>query len=178
MEDGYFRVKSYGNTVMFSGDINTESADALIEVVMETAEIGKGLTLFLNSHGGDLFESVRLCDWFWGEDDNWEVIINGMCASGASLVAMAFRKRTMTPNSWYMMHELKIMPTDSTLRMNEFEADYEHNKGMHEQMVRIYCKASANDVGSVNRYLSLGKYMDAKTALKLGYITHIRGVER
>ena len=94
----------------------------------------KKITLFLSSPGGDASVILAFKDFFDGLEKEGilvDVHVEGICYSAATmLVALASGKRTATPNSRFMVHELQIQgvggtatQTKSTSKEIEFLVD-------------------------------------------------------
>ena len=61
------------------------------------------ITLRINSDGGEAFESIALYNFL--KDKDVHVIVDGIAASGASIVAMADKTITMMQGSMMMIHQ-------------------------------------------------------------------------
>lgn len=60
--------------------------------------------LHINSYGGSIFASVSIFNYLKTLDKNITVIVDGLAASGASLIAMAGDKLKMPRNTTLMIH--------------------------------------------------------------------------
>lgn len=72
--------------------------------VLEDAT-GERLEVHINSRGGDVFESIAICNTLKQFDGKVDVIIDGEASSGASVIAMAGDTVTMFSNSMMMIHK-------------------------------------------------------------------------
>ena len=64
----------------------------------------KNIELHINSFGGSIFASVSIYNHIKALDKNVTVYIDGLAASGASLIAMAGSKLIMPKNTTMMIH--------------------------------------------------------------------------
>lgn len=64
----------------------------------------KDIELHINSYGGSVFASVSIFNHIRALDKNVTVYIDGLAASGASLIAMAGSKLVMPKNTTMMIH--------------------------------------------------------------------------
>lgn len=71
----------------------------LIESIPES-----NLELHIHSYGGSVFASVSILNYLNSLDKNLHVIIDGVAASGASIIAMAGDKISMPKNTMMMIH--------------------------------------------------------------------------
>lgn len=62
------------------------------------------LEIHINSYGGSVFASVSIMNYLNGLDKTINVIIDGVAASGATVIAMAGDKITMPKNTMMMIH--------------------------------------------------------------------------
>ncbi len=65
---------------------------------------GKNINVHINSNGGDVFESIAICNLLKQHDGVINVYIDAMAGSGASVIATAGVKVFMFPNSMQMIH--------------------------------------------------------------------------
>lgn len=90
----------------------TNSEEDLIDVitpkkvreVFEDIE-NENIDLHLNSYGGSVFASVSIFNYLKGLDKNITVYVDGVIASGATLIAMAGNKIIMPKNTMMMIHK-------------------------------------------------------------------------
>lgn len=66
---------------------------------------GKDVNVHINSGGGDVFESITICNLFKQHDGDINIYIDGLAGSGASIVAMAGKKIYMPSNTMMMIHK-------------------------------------------------------------------------
>lgn len=63
------------------------------------------LRLRINSPGGDVFDGIAIANLLRARDPKFEVVVDGLAASVASLIAVAGGRLTMSPNSQLMIHD-------------------------------------------------------------------------
>lgn len=66
---------------------------------------GKVVNVHINSPGGDVFESIAICNLFKQHDADINITIDSLAGSGASIIATAGKKVTMFTNSMQMIHK-------------------------------------------------------------------------
>lgn len=76
------------------------TASRLIQALEKTA--AESITLRINSDGGDVFEAIALYNYL--KDKAVKVVIDGICASAASIVAMAGEHIVMKSSAMMMIH--------------------------------------------------------------------------
>ena len=76
------------------------TANQIIEQITQTG--AENITLHINSDGGEVFESIALYNYL--KNKNVHVIVDGIAASGASIIAMSGKTITMMQGSMMMIH--------------------------------------------------------------------------
>lgn len=66
---------------------------------------GKNVNVHINSGGGDVFESIAICNLLKQHDGNIDIYIDAMAGSGASIIATAGKNVYMFANSMQMIHK-------------------------------------------------------------------------
>jgi len=94
----------YGN--IYSESYRGESDTSAISFKKELDALGevKQIDLHINSGGGDVFESYAIYNMLQRHKATIDVYIDGLAASGASLIAMAGKTIHMPENSYLMIH--------------------------------------------------------------------------
>lgn len=65
----------------------------------------KDINIHINSNGGDVFESIAICNLLKQHGGNITVIVDALAASGASVICMSADKIIMPQNSMMMIHK-------------------------------------------------------------------------
>lgn len=66
---------------------------------------GKNINVHINSNGGDVFESIAICNLLKQHDGEVNIYIDAMAGSGASIIATAGKGVYMYDNSMQMVHK-------------------------------------------------------------------------
>lgn len=66
---------------------------------------GKNINVHISSNGGDVFESIAICNLLKQHDGDINVYVDAIAASGASIIAMAGKKVYMPANAMMMVHK-------------------------------------------------------------------------
>lgn len=143
-----YLVRRNGTDIYFYDGVTVETAyllkanlkSALVELAT-TSQIQKnkdneeGITIYINSPGGDLISAFALYDFIKTIDAPITTVIDGLCASAATLIFLAGEERIMSPNSLFLMHELSYGAEGKNSFMNEMAENA--NKNM-KHLVKIY----------------------------------------
>jgi ATP-dependent protease ClpP protease subunit len=94
-----------------------------IDVVTQLLAIGTPrLTVRLNSPGGDVFDSIAIYNALMEHPAAIDVQVDGLAASGASLIAMAGETRAMKTGTQMMIHDAHGMVMGNEADMLSFGA--------------------------------------------------------
>ena len=128
--------------------------------------------LFISSPGGDVFEGLAIYNSLKFSGKKINVIVMGIAASMASIVAMAGTTRTMPENAMLMVHNALSVGFSAT--------DAEQHREMADlldkidnSLVGIYVTNSGQSEEAVRAVMRANTFMSAKEALDLGFITAI-----
>jgi len=95
------KIKLYGGIGGFSGVGASEFSDALEEAGT------KDVTLHINSGGGSVFAAVAIYNMLAALKQRVTVVVEGVAASAATLIAMAGDEIKMAENAFWMVHKAR-----------------------------------------------------------------------
>lgn len=102
------------------------------------------ITLRINSDGGEVFDAIAIYNYL--KDKNVHVVIDGICASAASIVAMAGKRITMKQGSMMMIHNpITIAAGES----EDLRAQADILDKITESIVSIYMTRTGMDHDSI-----------------------------
>ena len=84
---------------------------------------GKDINVHLNSNGGDVFESIAICNLLKQHDGAINIFIDAMAASGASIIATAGKNVYMYANSMQMVHKSWTIASGNTDEFRKIATD-------------------------------------------------------
>jgi ATP-dependent Clp endopeptidase proteolytic subunit ClpP len=70
----------------------------------QLAKTGKDVTVHINSGGGDVYEGYTIYNLFKSSGKNITMVVEGLCASIATLIVCAGNKIIMNPTSQFIIH--------------------------------------------------------------------------
>lgn len=150
----------WGDGSMVSSKQFSDELKALPKTVNE-------LTVRINSPGGDVFDGIAIYNRLKQFDGTVNVIIDGLAASIASIIALAGETITIGEGALYMVH----LPWTFAYG-NRMELDNVVNRLMdvEEQMLGIYAKRSGLDRSEIKALLEAETWMDADQAIEKGFV--------
>lgn len=151
------------------GDGITASA---VSAALNTAGQFDSITMRLNSPGGDLFEGVAICNLLKSAGKPVNVVVDGLAASAASLIAMAGDTITMGDGSMMMIHRAMAMAAgfSDDLRQTADTLDT-----VSASAADIYVARTGMKKDAVLDMMKAETWMSAQDAVKLGFATAVAG---
>lgn len=165
------------NHVLFYSDVNTKSCAALRKIILDVEleqATGRALRslrplyIHIYSLGGDAYLGLALYDVVRSSQVHTIAVVEGICASAASLLFMACKQRMMTTNSFLLFHQLSV---SSGGKCNEVAQQLSNMNKITEKFLSIYADHCTLAKSELQKEISTEKDMDASTALKYGFAT-------
>lgn len=147
-------LKRQGNHIYFYDYIDDESQlwlqqamnDAYEECIIENAKevtlrgtVSDNIYLHINSYGGSVVSSLALYDFIKNFPQVVVGIVEGVAASGASILLCACQLREMTLNSSVLIHEL-LSWYSQMKKWQEIQDDFENNKYFMDKIKSVYIR--------------------------------------
>lgn len=106
---------------------------------------GKNINVYINSGGGDVFASVAISNMLARHDGKTKAIVDGLAASGASVIAFGCNEIEIPENAFLMIHKpsVGIRGTADDLRNTANTLDV-----IQEGITNTYLKKTKEDVGA------------------------------
>ncbi|MEC9346076.1 MAG: head maturation protease, ClpP-related [Pseudomonadota bacterium] len=130
------------------------------------------IRLAINSPGGDVYDGIAIYNDLLAHPAEVEVVVTGLAASAASVIAMAGDRITMAANAFLMIHNSWGITVGN--RSDHIEtADL---LGMIDgAMAKTYAARSGQDVDKMASLMAAETWLDAEGALALGLADRITG---
>ena len=153
------------------GEVSAADLRAKIDAV-RAEDQSAAITVVLNSYGGDVTEGVAIYNLL--QATGVDVVISGMAASIASVIAMAGRKVSMYDNSTLFVHHAWTWGEGNAA---DFEQRTEELKAADQVLIDAYVRKSGRTEDEIRALLDGpngdGSSIDAARALELGLIDEI-----
>lgn len=139
-----------------------------------TAELkkhdGKDLTVWINSYGGDTVAASLIYTQLMNHKGSVNVIIDGIAASAASVIAMAGEKVSMSPTALMMIHN----PALSTYGdHNEMQKAIEILEQVKESIINAYEIKTGLSRDKISELMEAETWMSANEAKDMGFCDDI-----
>jgi len=171
-------------TIVFAADKDTNTAELMLyefigydwwteegmtakRFAEELQQLGDidSLTVRINSPGGDVFDGFAMHNQLVGVEYDVKVVIEGIAASAASVVAMAGDTVSMYETSTLMIHDawMHIMGNEQDLR----DAADVLGK-LDSQIAETYAARSSQTVTELRELMNKDTYITASEAVEMG----------
>lgn len=141
-------------------------AEMLSEVTASTIE------LHLNSPGGDAFDGIAIANLLRQHDATVNVVVDGLAASAASIIAMAGDDIAMAPGSQLMIHRAWALCIGNSQDMAKFAGELDH---MDKQLAKQYAARAGGDVDAWLELMSEETWYDDEEAVAAGLADRLLG---
>ncbi|MEW6905525.1 Clp protease ClpP [Trueperella pyogenes] len=157
-----------------SGPIAEESwfEDETTPTLFETElKAGNGdITVWINSPGGDCIAAAQIYNMLLDYPGHVTVIIDGLAASAASVIAMAASTVKMTPVSMMMIHNPATLAAGDT---QELGRAIEMLQAVKESIINAYELKTGMQRAKLARLMDAETWMDATAAVQMGFADEI-----
>ena len=135
---------------------------------------GKDVTVRINSGGGDVFAAHAIHNQLIAYKGKVTVVIDGLAASAATIIAIAGDRIIMPANALFMIHNPAIGLSDYYGAEELLKAAEALNtiKGSIVAAYRKRCKASAEELAAM---MDAETWMGAAECLEKGFVDEIQG---
>lgn len=135
----------------------------------------KPITVRFNSPGGDLISGMALYDYIvMLRQEGIEVttVATGMCASMAAVLLQAGTKRLVTPNAWFMIHEVSSF---SEGKLSEIEDETKWLIRAQSRFLDILAERSKLSKAEIKRRWrpANGWWMTPEETIEMGFADEI-----
>lgn len=132
------------------------------------------VTLRVNSPGGEVVEALAIYDLIKASDKNFKCEVFGLCASAATLVALACDDVVMAENATWMVHEPSFQFGGTLAECDNLR---ETMSALRDKVYAIYATATGKDVEVLAADHAADRFYSAAEALEYGWIDGIMAGE-
>ncbi len=147
------------------GDISAKGVRELLDNVT-----AKEIEVHIHSNGGDAFEGVAICNYLRNHSATITVVIDGMCASAASLIAMGADKVIMPSNTTMMVHRASTYAYGNA---DSLEKSAKMLRDVDAALIQTYKARFNGEFFELEELLDNETYMTAETAKSYGLCDEI-----
>ena len=161
-------------TLFLNGQISDETwfgDEVTPEIFRGELNAGKGpVSVWINSPGGDVFAAAQIYNMLMDYPYDVTVMIDGLAASAASVIAMAGTKVQMSPVAMMMIHNPATIAIGDTEEMKKAIKMLDEVK---ESIMNAYEIKSGLSRDKISRLMDAESWFNAKKAVELGFADEI-----
>lgn len=135
---------------------------------------GQTIEVHLNSYGGDMFEGIAIKNYLMQRPEKVRIVIDGVAASAASVVAMAGDEILMPKDTQLMIHNPWTWAAGNAKELRKVADDLDKAESSIRQS---YLDRFVGTVEELQTLLDEETYLTAEEAVALGLADRIYGEE-
>lgn len=132
------------------------------------------VTLRINSPGGEVVEALAIHDLIKASEKSFTCEVYGLCASAATLIALACDSIKMAENATWMVHEPSFTIGGTLAECDNMR---ETMSALRDKVYAIYAAATGKDAETLAADHAADKYYSATEALAYGWVSEILAFE-
>lgn len=174
-------VVSNDNHVYFYSEVTPDKIVELmkclrqVDIDLRTEEVTRDMLitkqipiwLHINSNGGDVFSALSVADQIERLKTPVFAVIEGLCASAATFIALACHKRFITPRSFILAHEFNSFFLG---KYSDFKDEVALQDMLFDEFVKFYVSKTSLSAEDLKERLKHNFWMSAEMALKYGFV--------
>lgn len=127
----------------------------------------RSIDVRINSPGGDVFEAMAMHNTLQRYPARVVVHIDGLCASAATVVALAGDETRMVSNGLYMIHEPWTLTQGNT---KDLQRQSDLLDSVAQQIIDLYTRKTGLPPDDIRQRMQAETWMTAEQALESGFI--------
>lgn len=135
---------------------------------------GRDITVRINSPGGDVFAAHAIHNQLIAYPGAVDVVIDGIAASAATIIAMAGGRITMPTNSMMMIHNPAVGLED-TYTAEELDHYANALRAVRKSIVAAYMKRASVGQAKIESMMDAETWLTAEECLSMGLADAIDG---
>ena len=128
------------------------------------------LVAHIHSPGGDVFEGFAIHDALRNSGKKITTVIEGLCASIATVIALAGDERKITENSQFMIHNPWGMAMGDSSDLSKYADDLQREEN---RMAEFYASKIGGNVDDIKAMMKEETWMTADEAKEKGFVNDI-----
>lgn len=171
--DVYAYGEFYNEQSDFAREFGVVSLSSIVKQVQSNPD-AEQIIVHIHSAGGDVNEGFAIHDFLVNSGKKVTTVIEGLCASIATVVSLAGSVRQMTKNSDYFIHN----PWGDPFNMSGYTADdyakrAEEIRQAEDKLLDFYALKTGADRATLADYMKQQTTFNADKALELKFITEV-----
>ena len=162
-------------TVIISQQVNSElSAKVLNQLVLLEQEYPKqGITVFINSPGGEIFSGFAIFDMLKFIECSITTVVTGFAASMGSVLSLAADegRRFAMPQAKIMIHQPMLMGYQG--RAADCEIQAKEILKTRDHLINLYSEQTGKDYEEIKQAIDRDNWFTSEEAMEFGLLDRI-----
>jgi len=141
-----------------------------IKAGMDANSDATEIVVHIHSAGGSMIEGFAIYDYLVGSGKKITTVVEGMCASIATVIFLAGSERKLTENSKFLIHNPWADVGGNADKLRQYADQLE---GEQARLLDFYVAKIGADPETIKAYMDEEKFMDAGLCLELKFCTEI-----
>lgn len=141
-----------------------------IKAGMEANSDADEIVLHIHSNGGSVYEGFAIYDYLINSGKKITTIVEGMCASIATVIFLAGSERKLTENSKFLIHNPWAFVDGDAEQLRDYADQLEQEQA---RILNFYAVRIGADAEILQAYMNEEKLMNAALCLELKFCTEI-----
>ena len=182
-EDESALVWRWRNEIFFHADVDDTSSKQLIQCICEFKDEHSDnwhkttiadLTIRITSNGGCAFAGLMLYDYLTSLGPNIQLhtISQGICASAATFIFLAGSKRSVTPFSHVLIHQIRVAD-QGYQTLNRAKEEMLNSERVQGAMRRLYEETTTIPKKRLNELFQTEVYLNPQDCDEYGISTEV-----
>ncbi len=146
------------------------NTDIKVKRILDGLGDQKEIDVVINSNGGDVFQGIAIGNLLKENKAKINMIINGIAASAASIIAMAGDTIQIYSNAQLMIHRASTFDGGN---VDDFRRIADQLDSIDKSVKASYMNRFNGSVDELQELLVAETFMDAETALSKGFVDEI-----
>ena len=161
--------------VFLTGEINPESSSELLKKLMALDEENSNeISLFINSHGGDVLSGLAIYDLIKNMRSPVRTICIGAAYSMGAIVFLAGKTREVYEHSRLMIHDPSYLSNDiGGKKPHEIQSQVDKLIETRNVLAEIISEVTGKSFDEVLKVTSEDSFYNAEEAIRFGLATEI-----
>ena len=161
------------NHIYFYSDVETKPIQKLNQAINELNEPGNGyaeIWIHINSYGGAVYDALAAVDTIRASPTPIITLIEGMCASAATMISIAGDLRYIRPHGVMLIHQMRCGIHG---KKEDVDDEIENVNKLEERLVELYTSNSKLTKVAFKKIMKKELEYSAKKCLRLGLVDKI-----
>lgn len=179
-------VESIDNHIYFYATVDSDRCLAMLRTIKDVDarlrneritrnipdEIGlTPIWLHIHSGGGDLFSGLATADQLKDLKTPIYSIVEGLCASAATLISMACHKRFIMPSGFMLIHQFRAGMWGT---YEQFKDEMKLQDMLIELLIKFYSTRTNFNADEIKELLTHDSWFNAEQSVKVGLVDAVK----